>query len=169
MKSEVTDREWLVLGTRPRAEKKVASGLQSRGIECYLPLQRQLHQWKDRKKWVEVVLLPSYVFVRTESGRRNEVFEVDGVLKYVSFRGVPAIVPNSDIERMRVICGGSVPVVADEAIWNVGDQVEVIHGPLTGLRGILSNEMNNMRLHVNISGLGCHLSVIIDRNIVRKL
>lgn len=166
---EQVEGEWLVLGTRPRAEKKVAKGLQQRGIECYLPLQRRLHQWKDRKKWVEVILFPSYVFVRLVRERRNEVFDIAGVIKYVSFEGIPASVPDADMERIRLICSGSAPAVMNEAEFRAGDKVEVMHGPLTGLSGILSNEVNGMRLHVNISGLGCHLSIIIDRGIVRKL
>ncbi len=44
---------WYLLYTNPRAEKKVALELQKKGFEVFLPLQRTLKVWSDRKKWVE--------------------------------------------------------------------------------------------------------------------
>ena len=49
--------------TRPRWEKKIASLLDSRGIENYLPLNKILKQWSDRKKIVQEPLFKGYIFV----------------------------------------------------------------------------------------------------------
>ena len=56
---------WYAIYTRSRGEKVVAKLLKESGLEVYLPLQRKLRQWSDRKKWVEVPYINSYVFVRT--------------------------------------------------------------------------------------------------------
>ncbi|GAA4452930.1 UpxY family transcription antiterminator [Rurimicrobium arvi] len=160
---------WLVIATRPRSEKKVAMCLQRLGIDYYLPVQRQLHQWKDRKKWVDVVLFPSYVFVYLDKANRNAVFEVEGVLRFVSFQGRPAVVSQSDLQRISLLCSGpEVPEICREVLLS-GDRVEVVGGALCGLQGVLTENLNESRLNVSISGLGCHLSVIIDRKLVRKL
>ena len=57
---------WYALYTKPRSEKKVLDRLLEQEIEAYLPLQKKLRQWKDRKKWVEVPLINSYIFVKIE-------------------------------------------------------------------------------------------------------
>ena len=55
---------WYALYTFPRFEKKVYKRLVERGIEAYLPLQKKLRKWKDRKKWIEEPLIRSYIFVK---------------------------------------------------------------------------------------------------------
>ncbi|MBO4740830.1 MAG: UpxY family transcription antiterminator, partial [Bacteroidales bacterium] len=61
--SQDTDLHWVTFNTKPRAEKKVNELLIRNGFEPYLPLQRSLHKWHDRKKWVETPLFNSYIFV----------------------------------------------------------------------------------------------------------
>ena len=56
---------WYLLYTKPRAEKKVALELGLKGYELFLPLQRTLKQWSDRKKWVEEPLFKGYIFIYT--------------------------------------------------------------------------------------------------------
>jgi hypothetical protein len=49
--------------------KKVYARLVEKGIETFLPLQKRLKQWSDRKKLVDEPLFRSYIFVRI--GQRN--------------------------------------------------------------------------------------------------
>jgi len=44
------EAKWYAIYTRPRAEKQVAERLHEKGIHVYLPLQKKLRQWSDRKK-----------------------------------------------------------------------------------------------------------------------
>ena len=48
---------WYVVKTRSRAEVKVAERIDSKGLHVYLPLQRTIRQWSDRKKKVDVPLI----------------------------------------------------------------------------------------------------------------
>jgi transcriptional antiterminator RfaH len=59
-------KNWFVFYTKSRQEKKVNDLLLRHGFEPYLPLQKVLRQWSDRKKKVEVPLFNSYIFVRVE-------------------------------------------------------------------------------------------------------
>ena len=63
---EARPKFWVALYTRPRSEKKVRAYLDSIGIENYLPVQMQLRQWSDRKKMVEVVVIPMVIFVSVD-------------------------------------------------------------------------------------------------------
>ena len=57
---------WYVVKTRSRAEQKVAQRISAKGLNVYLPLQKTIRQWSDRKKKVEVPLISSTLFVKTE-------------------------------------------------------------------------------------------------------
>lgn len=164
-----TERRWYVITTRSRAEKKVGVQLEKLGIGCFVPLQKQLRQWKDRKKWVEVPLLAPYVFVQVEPRYRNEVFQVPGVLKFVMVAGEPAVFSPEEVQRVRDICASGFSVTVRYDHFDVGDEVEVTEGILSGLRGRLTSEANGTKLHVRISGIGCMASITIDRNTVRKI
>jgi len=77
--------DWHTLYVRSRFEKKVFTALTEKGIEAYLPLQKTLRQWKDRKKCVQEPLFRSYCFVRVTRQTYYECLTVPGVVKYVWF------------------------------------------------------------------------------------
>ena len=51
-------KRWYVALVRMHHEKKVAERLDKMGIENFVPVQQEVHQWSDRRKVVESVLLP---------------------------------------------------------------------------------------------------------------
>ena len=77
-----SEPQWVALYTNPRAEKKAESNLKETGFEVYLPLRKELHTWSDRKKWVEVPLLKSYIFAKITAKQQipvvNEMMKVPG-------------------------------------------------------------------------------------------
>lgn len=46
----------------PEARKKTANELGKIGIETYVPIQKQLRIWSDRKKQVDVSVIPMIIF-----------------------------------------------------------------------------------------------------------
>jgi len=48
----------------------VAAELTGRGVRSYLPLFREVHRWKDRKKVVELPVFPGYVLPRFSAPTR---------------------------------------------------------------------------------------------------
>jgi len=79
------NKVWYAVYTRSRAEKKVLAELEAKNIECFLPLQKQLRQWKDRKKWVEVPLIPGYCFVHINRIDYDRVLHINNVVSYTIF------------------------------------------------------------------------------------
>ena len=56
-------KRWYVALVRMHHEKKVSERLSKMGIDSFVPVQQQIHQWSDRRKLVDTVLLPMMVFV----------------------------------------------------------------------------------------------------------
>lgn len=159
---------WYATYTHARHEKKIAQQLEERGIEHFLPVYRSVRRWKDRRKELDLVLFPGYVFVRLSTAERLRVLQLPGVVGFVSFNGQPAAVPGADIEALRnaLIQG----VRAEHHPYlNVGQRVKVADGPLAGAQGILLRTKTNCRVVISIDAIMRSVSVEINEEDVVPL
>lgn len=152
---------WHAAYTHARHEKKVAQQLEERGIEHFLPLYHSLRQWKDRRKELDLVLFPGYVFVRFATRERLRVLQLSGIVRFVQFNGQPVVLPASDIDGLR--CGLLQGLQAEHHPYlTVGRRVRVVHGPLLGARGILVRVKTNWRIVISIDAIMRSVAVEVD-------
>lgn len=138
MNSTTNNKQWYVLYTRSRAEKKVEAELLAQGIECFLPLQKKLRQWKDRKRWVEMPLISGYCFVYINRAEYDKVLQVHNVVCYVTFEGRAVPIPNQQISYLRqMLKQNDFDINVSHENFKAGKKVEIIKGPLLGLQGEL--------------------------------
>jgi len=168
-KAEKPDKHWYAIYTHSRAEKRVESRLAENGIETYLPLQKTLRQWSDRKKMIEKPLISSYVFVRVTPKDFFTVRTTDGVVKFIMLQGKPVVIPEVQITNLRILCGSDVEVAVSSDVYAKGDMVEVIYGSLTGLRGELIRVGRKHKVVIRIIQPGMNLTVDIKTTSIRKL
>lgn len=152
---------WYAAYTCSRHEKRIAQQLEERGIENFLPLYRSVRRWKDRRKELELVLFPGYVFVHIDLRNRMRVLDLPGIVRFVSFSGQPAALPENDIEALR--SGLSHKLIAEcHPFLNVGRRVKVVYGPLSGAQGILVRRRNESRLIISIEAIMRSVAVEVD-------
>ncbi|MCM4174105.1 transcriptional elongation/antitermination factor NusG-like protein [Arenibacter sp. TNZ] len=92
---------WYVLHTKPKNEKKVATRLASIGVTAFCPVRTEIKQWSDRKKKVEIPLLPSLILVQISDKERATVFQVSGAVRYMFWLGKPAVVTPFEVEVLQ--------------------------------------------------------------------
>lgn len=92
---------WYVLHTKPRSEKKVEENLLSLGINAYCPTRPEIRFWSDRKKRIDVPLLPSMVLVNIDDKDINRVFNSPLVVRYMFWLGKRAKVRQSEIDILK--------------------------------------------------------------------
>ena len=132
------NKHWYAIYTRSRAEKKVQAELDLKGIECFLPLQKKQRQWKDRKKWIEAPLLPGYCFVHVNRKDYDRVLQTNHVVCYISFEGKAAVIRDDQIDGLKAMLKQSeFEVEITHETFKVGKKVEILQGPLMGLKGEL--------------------------------
>src|SRR5215469_510865 len=152
---------WHAAYTHARHEKKVAQQLEERRIEHFLPVYHSLRQWKDRRKELDLVLFPGYIFVRVATCERLRVLQLSGIVRFVQFNGQPVVLPATDIEALR--SGLSRGLEAEHHPYlTVGRRVRVIHGPLAGARGILLRVKTNWRIVISIDAIMRSVAVEVD-------
>ena len=95
------ERAWYAIYTNSRAEKRVNDRLNELEIETYLPMQKTLRQWSDRKKLVEKPLISSYVFVKCTPKEFFTVRTTDGVVKFITIQAKPAPIAGKRIGAIR--------------------------------------------------------------------
>jgi transcriptional antiterminator RfaH len=127
---------WYALYTESRQEKKVAERLAKLDINVYCPLVIQERQWSDRKKKVEVPLLPSYVFVNLESKDRELVFQVSGVVRYLYWLGQPAIIRDAEIDILQHWLQDKLTTFEVVGL-QPGSLYEIPSGPFIGQKGVV--------------------------------
>ena len=141
----VADAKWYAVTVFPRHEKCVAQHLEARGINYLLPLYSSLRRWRDRRKRVEMVLFPGYVFVNVEIENRSGVLMLPGVSRFVTFQGRPAPVPEREIQAISTTARRGLAVQPHPYLQK-GRRVRLKDGPMAGVEGILVRRKDKARL-----------------------
>lgn len=151
-------RQWLVAYVQPCLEKKTAARLRRMGIECYLPVQTELHRWSDRLKRVDRIVIPMMLFLHVTPQERHLPLTLHAVSRYLVLRGesTPAVIPDEQMNRFRFMLDYSPEAVEIcSTPLAPGDQIRVIKGPLAGLEGELVMIGGRSKVAVRLSMLGC--------------
>ncbi len=157
-------REWNVIYTQARAEKRVYDRLLEENIEAYLPLYTTLRQWKDRKKKIELPLFNSYVFVRVNEKERLKALEIYGVVKFIFYLNKPAIVRPKEITAIRRFLNKSEGLRIRVII---GENVEIASGPMEGVYGKVIR-IGKEKIVLQIEQLNMSLVAEVDKAQVRR-
>jgi transcription antitermination factor NusG len=157
-----TTNKWFALYTKPRAEKKVYENLKAKGIEVYLPVRKVLQQWSDRKKWVDIPLINSYIFVYITKSDYVNVLETQGVVMFVynKKRGV-ATISDTEMQIMKRAVDSKLQLNIEPTNIQKGQTVTITTGPLKGLTGEVMNINGNKKLYLNIVELGYSLVIAL--------
>lgn len=163
--SNKNTKHWYAVYTRSRAEKKVVAELNAAEIECFLPFQKKLRQWKDRKKWVEMPLLPGYCFVHINRFDYDRVLQTSNVVCYITFEGKAAVVRDEQIEALQTMLRqNDFEVEITHENFTPGKKVEIISGPLIGLRGELNQVRGKHKFMIRIEQLDKSFVVEVPAN-----
>lgn len=168
--AENPNQAWYAVQTGYRCEQRVASGLTTKGFRTYLPLLREVHQWKDRRKVIEVPAFSGYLFLHYEPSLRNrvKVLETNGIVRLLGGNHAPSPISDVEIEAVHRTLGSSVPCDRCDAL-TPGTLVQVTRGPLAGIHGRLARIKNNLRLIVTISVFSQAISAELSLSDVEAL
>lgn len=159
---------WYAIRVRSRCEKLAAVALMSRNIEVLAALAPQRRVWADRVRTVDLPLFPGYIFACFAASRRPDVERTTGIVSVVRFSQQCCPVDDGEIAGLRTFLASGLEVLRAPFL-RVGKQVEMKHGPLAGVRGIVVEVKNRYRLVVSITLLQRAVSVEIDEAMVEPI
>ncbi|MGA7218230.1 MAG: UpxY family transcription antiterminator [Candidatus Sulfotelmatobacter sp.] len=143
--------QWYAVRTRSRHEKLVVKQLESQGIESFLPIVSQIHNWSDRRKRIESPLFSGYAFLRMilSSEDRVRVLRTQGVVSFVGVQGSGTPIPDHQIEDIKMLIASHLPY-EERPFLRVGQRVRVRGGALDGVQGILVAENGDRSLVISV-------------------
>jgi transcription antitermination factor NusG len=152
-------KPWFALRVKPNYEKPVAAALRGKGMEEFLPLFRSRRQWSDRVKVMDLPLFPGYLFCRLNLEERMPLITTPGFLYIVGIGKNPEPVDESEILAIQSVLRSGIPVTPWPSLM-VGQKVQLRHGPLRGLVGVLTKiAANQLRMYVSVTLLKRSISV----------
>src|SRR6267378_5227000 len=145
----VVQQHWYAAYTCANHEKQVATQLDVRAVEHFLPLYSSVRRWKDRRVTLDLPLFPGYVFARLALCDRLRVLQIPSVARLVGFNGQPTALPDTEMEILR--SGLSQSLRAEpHPFLSVGRRVQVTGGPFAGLEGVLKRKKSGTRVVVSL-------------------
>jgi transcription antitermination factor NusG len=159
---------WYAVFTSPRHEKRVREHLEYRRVECFLPLFRSIHRWKNGcKAQVELPLFPGYLFVNIPRNERVRVLDVPGILSFVGPRGEPARLSDFEIETLR--SGLHLQIFEPYHGLAIGQKVRINTGALQGLEGVMVRNANGLRVVITVDLIQQSVAVELDADAVEAI
>ena len=159
---EACPKRWIAVLVQVNCEKKTALRLGKVGYETYIPTQQEVHQWSDRKKKVDRLIMPMVVFVRATVREEEWLRDQSYIYKLLALPGsdedkkkFASPIPDYQIDRLKFLLENAETEVTIVSKFNVGDSVSVASGPLKGLEGIVceADEKSSI-VGIQIDGLG---------------
>jgi transcription antitermination factor NusG len=158
-------KRWFALYVQSRKEKVVERELLKDGYEVYLPIKKELRQWKDRKKVVEMPLISSYIFTYIEENDMWDIVRKSGCIKFIWFNGKPCPIPDNQIESIKLLLAKDIDIEFDNQIQlTKGNKVRIVEGAFAGLVGIIKHKEGKSNFAVRIDALAIDLTITLDKS-----
>lgn len=153
---EAYPKRWVAALVHTNCEKKVATKLEKLGIENYVAIQTEEHQWSDRKKKIDRIVIPMVVFVRLAKDEEDEFRRLPFIMKFITYPGANELatpIPDEQIEQLRFLLEYSESPVTFSNYIEIGDAVRITAGSLKGLTGYCCSVNNSMvAIHLELLG-----------------
>jgi len=138
---------WYAIHSKPRQEERALDNLQRQGFEAWLPMLTVEKVLRGKLVQVTEPMFSRYLFIRLDTEQTNwsPIRSTLGVSRLVSFGNRPAVVGDELIEALQ-----TVPARAPERLFQSGQSIKIVSGPLKGLEGIFQQADGEHRAMVLI-------------------
>lgn len=154
-------RDWYVLQTKPRAEKKVAQWLEFYKYFCHLPLTLHVRKSKTQRRKIKTLLplFPGYVFTKLMPDERITMLKTNLIVKTIAVQH-----PRQMIHQLRQIKNATrhSPEVKVTHNFQNGELVRITAGPMRGIEGYVKREGPNATLCINVDILSSTVEVAVS-------
>jgi len=150
---------WYAIHSRPRQEERALENLERQGFEVWLPMLTVEKVRRGKLAQVVEPMFSRYLFIRLDTEQTNwsPIRSTLGVSKLVSFGNRPAVVHDDLIRVLQQL-----PACEPERLFQPGQQVQFIAGPLKGLEGLYQQPDGELRAMVLVDLMSKQHRISID-------
>lgn len=157
-------KNWYVINTKPKKEFQVERLFTEGGIEIYNPK----YQHEDRIK----PFFPGYEFISFDFPDQYRLVKYTrGVKRVVGAREIPVPIPDGVIHEIKSReVNGLIEIDKYGEKPEIGDEIEVVEGPLKGLRGVFKKELTaKERVLILLNYVTYQAQLIIEKEKLKKV
>ena len=163
-------KQWYVLQTKSRHENTAAQNLNNQKFNTFTPFLRVRKH--SRGKWISVSepLFPGYLFIELD-------LEMDNTAPIRSTRGAIGLVrlgatlqpfPERVLSTLMAAQESMGDAIEPARLFNMGDEVSLISGPMAGLQAIFKSRNSKERVVVLLNILGNQTQVLVSPHQIVK-
>lgn len=139
--------EWVILHTRPRAEKKAVQAFELASVKLYLPLRRKDHRYGGRLRTFWSPLFPGYIFGCFDSREVHKLMSNQYVANVLTVVDQDGLLYQLRQIQQALAAGEMVDVMP---YLEKGKPVRVTGGPFKGVEGIIERLDKKTRVVISI-------------------
>lgn len=143
-------KRWVVIHTRPRQEKKLASYCKRYGIHYYLPLQEKQRVYNRKRVTTQLPIFPGYLFTILGHTEKEAIKLSGSVANFIAVEYQQELM--GDLAAIFQV-GGDKEVEIEQTNWLAkGLIVRLIDGPFKGMRAVVEsqNKLDEVRLQISM-------------------
>ncbi len=155
---------WYVINTKPKKEGQVERLFQAAGFEVYNPKIQQDNRTSP--------FFPGYAFLRFEHPDQYRLVKYTrGVKQVVGNPEGPISIPDNTIAQIKTReINGFVELDKYGEEPAMGDEIEIMEGPMKGLKGVFTKEMTQRdRVLILLSYVAYQGQLIIEKKKIKKV
>ena len=149
-------KNWYLVYTKPKCEKKVETALSRKKIESFCPQIRKQVQHVRKSKTVYEPLFMAYIFVYTEEQNLPLVQQTEHVINLVYWKGKPAVVHPEEIELIKSFTKGYQDVKLEKIKVNPEEASRILNRPNYMIDGNLLT-LKNKSIRATLPSIGFNL------------
>ena len=157
------ERQWCVLHTKSRREKKLVHRCSLLGIRNYLPLRKSVTVCRGRKHVADVPLFPGYAFAYLHRDDRTEVYRTGHVANIIDAFDQEGLI--TDLQHIKSAAERGAFLMPEPA-FKKGTRVRIIDGPLVGLEGTVRTRKGKSRLVLSVDCIQQAVACEVDMSVV---
>jgi transcriptional antiterminator RfaH len=156
---------WFLVQFKPNSHNVADRNLKRQGFQIFLPLQEVTRRQDTRFVSELRPLFPGYMFIRLDPERSpwRKVNSTYGVTRIVSFRDVPAPVPDGLVAALLDRCDETGHVLAEGGLAP-GTEVKVIDGPFAEFAGTIETIEAEKRVWLLLDFMGQEMRIQVSAN-----
>ena len=162
--------KWFAVYTNFKREKLVKKMLDQKGIECYLPLRKEVRNWSKKKRTMELPLISCYIFVKITKAEYVPVLETEYILKFVKFAKDLIAIPEDEIQLLKNILQGEVDFeITPVDNFQKGDSIIIAGGSLAGTKGQLVDFEGKKRVVITLDYIQHTFKLSVEKHLIQKV
>ena len=157
-------KNWYVLNTKPKKEFHVEKIFMEAGFRVYNPRYKQDEKVKP--------FFPGYEFIYFDFPEQYRLVKYTrGVKKIVGTKEGPTPIPEDVLYALKAReVNGLIELLKYGEEPELGDEIEVVEGPLKGLKGVFKRELSDAdRVLILLNYVSYQGQLVIERKKLKKI